>query len=211
MYVPAAFRESDTGRLHEFIRHHGFALVTTYGTQGLVASHLPVLLEATRGSLGTIVGHFAKANEQAVDFGCEALVVFSGPHAYISPTWYETPNTVPTWNYVAVHAYGVLMPTDDRTVLAKVLESTVNKYEGSSPSPWLFDANTEFHQKMMEGIVGFEIPITRLEGKWKLNQNHPVERRERVIAALNAVGGEDSLEIARLMAASLPPREKSED
>ena len=207
MYVPTAFRESDTARLHEFIDHHGFALVTTDGPQGLVASHLPVLLDPSRGSLGTLIGHFARANEQAVDFGCEALVVFSGPHAYISPTWYETPNTVPTWNYVAVHAYGVLTPVEDRTVLAEILKATVHKYEGSRPTPWLFDSETEFHRKLMHTIVGFTIQITRLEGKWKLNQNHPVERRERVIKALNTLGGEDSLEIARLMAASPPAKE----
>ena len=201
MYIPAAFRESDTARLHEFMQQHGFALVTTDGAQGLVASHLPLLLDPSRGPLGTLIGHFAKANEQARDFGCEALVVFSGPHAYISPTWYETPNTVPTWNYVAVHAYGILKPVADRTALAGILEALVHQYEAPRPEPWVFDAGTEFHQKLLDAIVGFEIEITRLEGKWKLNQNHPPERRRRVIDALNSLGGDDRLEIARLMAA----------
>lgn len=203
MYVPAAFRVTDTAVLHEFIHKHGFAVVTTMGSQGLVASHLPLLLEPTRGPLGTLVGHFAKANEQGLDFGCEALVVFSGAHTYISPTWYATPNTVPTWNYVAVHAYGVLKPIGDRTVLARILEATVDKYESPQPSPWQFDPTTEFHQKMFDGIIGFEIEITRLEGKWKLNQNHSTERRERVIKALNTVGGENATEIAQLMRSQL--------
>ena len=200
MYVPPAFRESDSARLHAFIQQHGFALVTTHGPHGLVASHLPLLLDPSRGPLGTLVGHFARANAQSRDFGCEALVAFSGPHAYISPTWYETPNTVPTWNYVAVHAYGALKPVADRSALAGILEATVRKYEGSRPKPWTFDPGTEFHQQLLDAIVGFEIEITRLEGKWKLNQNHPPERRQRVIDALNAAGGDDQLEIARLMA-----------
>lgn len=203
MYVPSAFRVTDTAILHEFIHKHGFAVVTTNGPQGLVASHLPLLLEPTRGPLGTLVGHFAKANEQGHDFGCEALVVFSGAHTYISPTWYATPNPVPTWNYVAVHAYGILKPIDDRAALVRILEATVNKYESPQPTPWQFDPNTEFHQKLCDGIIGFEIEITRLDGKWKLNQNHPAERRERVINTLNTVGGENATEIARLMSSQL--------
>jgi transcriptional regulator len=204
MYIPAAFRESDTARLHEFMQHHGFALLTTHGPQGLVASHLPLQLDTSNGPLGTLLGHFAKANEQARDFGCEALAVFSGPHAYISPTWYESPNTVPTWNYVAVHASGILTPVEDRNALADILQTTVNKYEASRPVPWKFDPLTEFHQKLLDGIVGFRIEITRLEGKWKLNQNHPLERRQRVIKALTEAGGENEQEIARLMALNAP-------
>lgn len=203
MYVPAAFRVSDTDQLHGFIQNHGFAVLATSGSQGLIASHVPVLLDRSRGPLGTLVGHFARANEQARDFGSEALAVFSGPHAYISPTWYETPETVPTWNYVAVHAVGVLKPVDDAAALVKILEATVEKYEGQKPVPWPFDPATEFHQKLLNGIVGFEIEITRLEGKWKLNQNHPAERRQRVVTALQNLGGENHLEIARLMEAGL--------
>ena len=201
MYIPAAFRESDTAKLHEFIRQHGFAMLTSHGECGLVASHLPLLIDPTRGPLGTLVGHFAKANEQATDAGAEVLAVFSGPHAYISPTWYETPNTVPTWNYVAVHAYGTLRIIDDKEELASILDAIVAKYEGSRPQPWPFDAGTDFHQKLLDGIVGFEIEITRLEGKWKLNQNHPVERRQRVITALNQAGGENNQAVAKLMEA----------
>jgi len=204
MYIPAAFRESDTAKLHEFIRQHSFALLTSHGERGLVASHLPLLVDPERGPLGTLLGHFARANEQAADAGAESLAVFSGPHAYISPTWYETPNTVPTWNYVAVHAYGVLRPIEDRAELARLLKRMVEMYEGSRSHPWPFDSGTDFHQKLLDGIVGFEIEITRLEGKWKLNQNHPVERRQRVIAALNEAGGENNQAVAKLMMQSIP-------
>lgn len=199
MYIPAAFRESNTARLHEFMREHSFALLTSHSARGLVASHLPLLVDATRGPLGTLAGHFAKANEQVADAGAESLAVFSGPHAYISPTWYEMPNTVPTWNYVAVHAYGVLRLIEDKAHTAHRLEQMIEKYEGSRSQPWPFDAGSDFHQKLFDGIIGFEIEITRLEGKWKLNQNHPAERRQRVIAALNAAGGENNHAMAKLM------------
>ncbi|MBS0205712.1 MAG: FMN-binding negative transcriptional regulator [Planctomycetes bacterium] len=203
MYIPAAFRESDTALLHEFIQSHGFATVMTDGSAGLMASHLPILLDPSRGPHGTLFGHFARANEHAAEMGAETLVVFSGPHAYISPTWYETPNTVPTWNYVAVHATGVLEPVADRDALAEILRATVDKYERSQPVPWSFDSGTEFHQKLMDAIVGFQITITRLEGKWKLNQNHPRERRQKVVDALKTAGGEDRQEIAALMQESI--------
>lgn len=208
MYVPAAFQQTDTVELFEFIRTYGFATVITQqsresqeanNTPGMTATHLPVLLEEGHGPFGRLVGHFAKANDQALDFGQEALVIFAGPHAYISPTWYAAPNTVPTWNYVAVHAYGVLKEVTDRQRLATILRSTVHKYESSRSNPWSFDAETDFHQKLMDGIIGFEIEISKLQGKWKLNQNHPAERRKRVVAALQSQADQNSQEIARLM------------
>jgi len=202
MYIPAAFRESDTGRLHDFIDQHGFGLLTSCGTQGLTATHLPLLLDRARGPFGTLLGHFAKANEQSLDADREVLAVFSGPHAYVSPAWYESPDTVPTWNYVAVHAYGILKRMDDPAAVTHMLEAMVQRYESTRQAPWQFDPETPFNRKMTAGIVGFEIEISRLEGKWKLNQNHPPERRRRVIAALNEAGGHDQVEMARLMEAS---------
>ncbi len=204
MYLPKAFRETDTAVLHKFMTQHGFAMLVTSGPQGLVASHLPILLDESQGPFGTLAGHFARANEQAADLGRDALVIFSGPHAYVSPSWYETPNTVPTWNYVAVHAYGVLEPVTDRTELCRILSDTTAKYEQPRPHPWTFAETTDFHQKLMDGIVGFKMKVSRLEGKWKLNQNHPSERREKVIQALRQVGGEHQLAIAALMQATLP-------
>lgn len=203
MYIPKAFRETDTALLHKFMSQHGFAMLITNGLQGMAASHLPILVDGSRGPWGTLTGHFARANEQSADFGREAMVIFSGPHAYVSPSWYETPNTVPTWNYVAVHAYGILEPIADRSELCQILSDTTAKYERPRPTPWEFDATTEFHQKLMDGVVGFKIEISRLEGKWKLNQNHPPERRQKVIQALQSVGGENPLAIAALMQGTL--------
>lgn len=202
MPIPAQFREADLSMLHKFIHRHGFGVLTTRGRDGLNVSHLPILLDESRGPHGTLRGHFSKGNDQVGDFDCQSLVVFSGPHAYISPTWYQTPDTVPTWNFVAVYAHGILKRVEGQESLIGILRDTVQKYEGSRPEPWTFDPSTDFHRKLLDGIVGFEIQITRLEGKWKLNQNHPVERRQRVIQALTEEGGEDSLAIARLMAES---------
>ena len=127
----------------------------------------------------------ARANPQwrCLD-GQQVLAVFSGPHAYISPTWYQAENVVPTWNYVAVHAYGEFRLVDEAKDLTDILTATVRHYERSKPQPWTIDTGTEFFQKFMRAVVGFRVEITRLEGKWKLNQNHPPERRERVIRAL---------------------------
>lgn len=203
MYIPAAFRESDLGRLHECMDQHSFAILTSNGPNGLIATHLPLILDRTQGPFGTLRGHFAKANEQAMEIGSAVLAVFSGPHAYISPTWYQSPDTVPTWNYVAVHAYGTMRPVEDFAALGQMLQALVQKYESTRANPWPFDPDTSFHQSMMKGIIGFEIEITQLEGKWKLNQNHPEERRRRVVAALNEAGGHDQNEVARMMEQTL--------
>lgn len=207
MYVPASFRVSDPIELHAFMRSYSFATLVTHGENGLTATHLPVLLDAEAGPHGHLLGHVARANPQWRDAEGEALVVFSGPHAYVSPTWYETPGTVPTWNYVAVHAYGVLRLVDDRDALHDILTRSVAAYERSMPRPWSYDRSDPDVEKLLPAIVGFRIEITRLEGKWKLNQNHPEPRRRKVIAALEARPDENSRAVAALMAATLRDKE----
>jgi transcriptional regulator len=130
--------------------------------------------------------------------------VFAGPHAYISPTWYEAANTVPTWNYTAVHAYGRAAVIEDREALLEIVQRSVTVYEAAMPRPWPLDTSGPFVDRLLSQIVGFRIPIEKIEGKWKLNQNHPVERREKVIRALEGRGGEDALAIAEMMQATLP-------
>ena len=199
MYVPPHFAETEISRLHEFMEQNSFALVTSRTADSLAASHLPLLLERDAGPHGRLVGHFARANPHWRDAAGEALVVFSGPHAYVSPTWYETENVVPTWNYVAVHAYGTLQLIDEQDELIEVLQRTVSLYESAMPAPWSFDANSDFIRKLAAMVVGFRIDITRLDGKWKLNQNHPQERREKVIRVLSERHDENSQAIAELM------------
>jgi transcriptional regulator len=129
------------------------------------------------------------------------LAIFSGPHAYVSPTWYEADKVVPTWNYVAVHAYGRLELIEDADATEAVLRRTVETYEAALPVPWRLDEPPEFVSRLAQQIVAFRIPIERIEGKWKLNQNHPPERRATVIAAFASRPDENSQEIARLMRA----------
>lgn len=191
MYVPAAFQVDDPEKIAQFIAEHSFATVITQHDGAPFASHVPLLFDRASGPHGTLVGHLARPNPQwqnAVDAaeGISALAIFSGPHTYISPTWYAEPNTVPTWNYVAVHATGRMKLLTNEQRLLELLTRTVNIYESSQPRPWrLEDQDQSFIQKLLGGIVGFEIAIEKLEGKWKLNQNQSAARRERVIAVLS--------------------------
>ncbi len=203
MYRPASFSVDETATLHDFIRAHGFATLVTRGAGGLVANHLPMLIDDADGPAGSLVGHMARANPQWRDIEGEALAVFSGPHSYISPTWYEASGTVPTWNYVAVHAYGTLRIVHEPEALLEILRRSVQAYEGSRATPWTFDESDLPLDKLLPSIVGFRLEIARLEGKWKLSQNHPEERRRRVIAALERQPDDDSQAIAALMKASI--------
>jgi transcriptional regulator len=199
VYIPASFAESDTAKLHAFIRKNSFGVLASQGDGGLIASHLPLLLDADAGPHGRLFGHMARANPQWRNLQGEVLAIFSGPHAYVSPSWYEEGGTVPTWNYVAVHAYGAFRVIEDRDSLLDILRRSVQTYEGTRPEPWPFDESAPHVEAMLKAIVGFRIEITRLEGKWKLSQNHPEERRRKVMRALEAGPDEDSQVIARLM------------
>jgi transcriptional regulator len=136
--------------------------------------------------------------------GQTALAIFSGPHAYISPTWYEAEQVVPTWNYVAVHAYGRVQTIEDEGALLDIVQRTVRIYEQSMPQPWSFDGSGTFAKRMLAQIVGFRIEIDKIEGKWKLNQNHPVERRKKVVEALRERADENALAVAAMMQERLP-------
>lgn len=199
MYVPASFAEPDTARLHDFMRRHNFAVLTSQGEDGLIGSHLPLLLDPDAGPHGHLIGHMARANPQWRGVRGEVLAVFHGPHAYVSPAWYEEPGTVPTWNYVAVHAYGTFRLVEDRDGLLDILRRSVLAYESPKPKPWVYDEAEPYVEKMLGAIVGFRIEITRLEGKWKLSQNHPEGRRQKVIRALRAQPDENSQAVAGLM------------
>ncbi len=204
MYVPTVFVESDTAKLHEFIRQYSFGVLTSHGEAGLTASHLPLLLDADAGPHGQVLGHMARANPQWRGVRGEVMAIFSGPHAYVSPSWYEEGGTVPTWNYVAVHAYGTFHVVEERDSLLDILRRSVLTYESPRPEPWAFDESPSHVEKMLGAIVGFRIELTRLEGKWKLSQNHSDERRRKVIRAMEARPDADSQAIARLMSEGLP-------
>lgn len=204
MYIPAAFAEADQNRLHDFMEQHSFGLLVSQ-VEGLpCATHLPFLLDRTAGQYGSLICHVARANPQWLEAnGQPALAVFSGPHAYISPTWYEAELVVPTWNYVAVHATGRMQVIEDQAALLKIVQDMVRLYEQPLPQPWSFDSTSTFTERLLGQIVGLRIEIEKLEGKWKLNQNHPGERRQKVVRALQQRGDDNALAIAELMQATL--------
>ena len=200
MYIPAHFAAPSDDAIYAAMERYSFATLVSGSGSDLVASHLPLLIERSSGPRGTILGHMARANSQwqsAAD--TQVLAIFSGPHTYISPSWYEAEKVVPTWNYVVVHASGLLQLIDDPAAAEALLHQTIAKYEASRPQPWQFQESPQFTARLVEQIVAFRIPIERLEGKWKLNQNHPAERRNKVAAALEAQEDENSQDIAKLM------------
>jgi len=200
MYIPPAFCVSDLPTLHDFIERHSFGLLVSLREGAPFASHLPFLLDRRAGEQGTLVGHIARANPQWNQWeGQEALAVFSGPHAYISPTWYDSANVVPTWNYVAVHATGRMRLVEDPAGLLDIVQRTVEVYERGMPNPWTMQEAGTFIERLLPQIVGFRMELERLEGKWKLSQNHPEERQEKVASALAARNDENSKAIATLM------------
>ena len=201
MYTPPLFKEDRIDVLHEAIRCTGLATLVSATAEGLVASHVPMLLDPLPAPYGTLIGHLARANPQANHAIGEVLVIFQGPEAYISPSWYATKRqdgkVVPTWNYVAVHAYGTIEFFNDPARLRAVVTQLTDRQEASRPEPWaVTDAPAGFIEGMLKGIVGFALPINRLEGKWKMSQNRPAADRAGVIAGLEAVGRQD---IARLI------------
>ena len=204
MYIPTAFRETDRAKLHDFIDGHSFGLLVSSLGGAPFVTHLPFLLERDGGPEGTLLGHVARANPHWRELeGREVLVVFPGPHAYVSPTWYEAEEVVPTWNYVAVHAYGSCRLLEERQAVAELLTRLVARHEGGMPTPWAFDPAAAFPQRRLPHVVGFRVEISRLEGKWKVGQNHPPERRAKAARALAESADPDAREIARLMLETL--------
>lgn len=176
MYTPRLNQETSTTIMWQFIRRHPLCAVVTHSQQGLIASHIPMVLEEN-GAFGVLRGHVARANSQWNNLTTdEALLIFSGPEHYISAAWYpgklDHGKEVPTWNYVAVHAYGKLRIVEDAQWLLDHLHALTDQSEVIAEVPWkVSDAPADFIQKLTGGIVGFELPISRLEGKWKVSQN----------------------------------------
>jgi transcriptional regulator len=199
MYVPEAFRQSELTVLHDFIERHSFGVLCSTSAGAPSASHVPLLLEREPAPLGTLLGHLARANPQWREAdGQPVLVIFSGPHAYISPSWYQAEQMVPTWNYAAVHATGILRTIQEPEPLRDLVARMVQYYESPRAQPWQLEAGSEYVTKLLRGIVGFRIELTKLEGKWKLSQNQPQER-PGVVNGLRQQGDADSLGVAELM------------
>ena len=198
MYVPASFAVSDVKTLDSFIERYEFATLTSSSSTGLVASHIPIMLRRSAGK-AVLVGHVARANDQwrQFDGNAEALAIFHGPHAYVSPTWYATAPAVPTWNYAAVHVYGKPLARDEGDFTAAVLRDLVARHEVSRAKPWRTeDLARDLFEKLAKAIVAFEMPIDRIEGKFKLGQNRSQDDRVGMLEGLDAEKSPDAEALA---------------
>jgi transcriptional regulator len=210
MYVPAHFADDRISVLHDAIRSSGLATLVTLTADGLIASHVPLLLNPEPAPYGTLIGHLARPNPQGRGAIGEAMAIFQGPDGYITPSYYATKRengkVVPTWNYVAIHAYGTLRFIDDRSHLLDIVTRLTNRHEGDRAAPWaVTDAPADFVQGMLNGIIGFELTITRLQGKRKMSQNRPEADRVGVVDGLTEDGRPDlAREVAAAAVASKP-------
>jgi transcriptional regulator len=203
LYIPDHFRVDDRTQLTDFIEHNAFATLVTSGSAGLHVSHVPLLPEPVPGGRLRLLGHVARANPQwqALESAEHVLAIFHGPHAYVSPGWYQQHPSVPTWNYAAVHAAGRARLMEEAELHELLLRLSAT-YEAGRQTPWrMAELPADFVDRMLKAIVGFEIEVERLEGKFKLSQNRPAEVG-RVIEALEREG---ETAVASLMRATLAP------
>ncbi len=196
MYLPQLFNEERIDLMHDAICRARLATLVTMTADGLIASHVPMLLDPSPAPYGTLIGHLARPNPQARGAVGDALAIFQGPEAYITPSWYATKRAtgkvVPTWNYVAIHAYGPVEFFDNRDRLRDLVTRLTDRHETLRADPWaVTDAPADFIDGMLNGSVGFALSISRLEGKWKMSQNRPAEDRAGVIAGLEAEQRQD--------------------
>jgi len=206
LYLPAYFEESRTEVLHALMRARPLAALVTLCDSGLVANHIPVETLAEPAPHGMLRGHIARANPlwQEYRADTEALAIFQGPQVYISPSFYpskqQTGEVVPTWDYAVVHARGTLRFVQDAGWLHALVTRLSDSHEASRRKPWkVGDAPPPYVKKMLSLIVGFELSITALTGKWKISQNHSAANRQGVVNGLNESAGEDSREIAGML------------
>ncbi len=195
MYIPAANREDDPAELKRFMRENPLCALVSISKQGLLASHIPVVLHESESGFGVLRGHVARGNQQwrDIDPRLESLAIFTGPQHFISASWYPGTQThgreVPTWNYVAVHAYGQLRAIEDRAWIVEHVSTLTDRHEAIADVPWkVSDAPPEFIAKMAGAIVGLELEITRVEGRWKASQNRTEDDAKEVMAALERMG-----------------------
>jgi transcriptional regulator len=206
VYVPTHFEENDVGVLHGLIRAYPLGALVTATPGGLDANHIPFLVHPDPAPFGTLQGHVARANPvwRESQTATDALVIFQGPQSYISPSWYptkhDTQKVVPTWNYVVVHAHGPLRVIDDAAWLRAHLEALTREHESTRPAPWaITDAPADFVAGMITALIGVEITIARLRGKWKVSQNRSARDRNGVVDGLTRDGTGAALSMADLV------------
>ena len=210
MYLPQHFREENPEKLQTLLREYSFATLVSWHDGLPFASHLPLLFEKDSAGNGKLLGHMARANPQWLSFENKqpVLAIFHGPHAYVSPSWYATPG-VPTWNYAVVHVYGKPRLIEEKENLWQLIVRLTDIYEAAQPQPWKPDMPEDRRAKLLEMIVGFEIEIEQIQGKFKLSQNRSLEDQSRVIEQLRQGGSFDSSPLANLMESKLVKRARS--
>ena len=206
MYSPSQFEETRIEVLHGLIHDHPLATLITYGPGGLEANHIPFEIHADPAPFGTLRAHVARANTVWRDFCADtgALVVFQGPSAYITPSWYaakrETGKVVPTYNYAVVHASGPMRAIEDRDWLRALVERLTNRFEAARAQPWrVADAPADFVENLLGAIVGLEIPVARLVGKWKMSQNRPATDIDGIVRGLREMGEDNVAAVGKLV------------
>jgi transcriptional regulator len=206
MYLPKHFEETRVQVLHDLIGAHPLGALVSMTSAGLEANHIPFEVDPEPAPFGTLRGHIARANPlwRECSRDVDALVIFQGPDIYVSPGWYatkqETGKVVPTWNYVVVHAYGTPRFIDDRDWLRAFVTKLTNRHEAQRPDPWaVTDAPADYIEQMLGAIIGLEIPIARLVGKWKVSQNRPAQDREGAAEGLLREGGASAAAMAELI------------
>ena len=212
MYVPKYHEESDLSVLHALVKAHPLGTWVTYSDAELMANHIPFLLDTTRGKHGTLIGHVARANRvwQSYSTTVNSVVVFQGVETYISPSWYPSKlshgKAVPTWNYAVVHAHGLPRSVEDPEWLLTHLNQLTDVHEAEQALPWkVTDAPQDFIDRLLQAIVGIEIPIEKLVGKWKVSQNRPDPDKRGVVAGLLARDDARSAEMAALVGQHVSP------
>jgi transcriptional regulator len=210
VYLPKYFEETRVAVLHDLVKSHPFAPLVAVGPSGLIVNHIPFLLDPTRGEFGTLRAHVARANPvwQQISTTSESVVIFQGPHAYISPTWYpskhEHGKAVPTWGYAVVHAHGVPSVVEDGAWLLDLVTELSAVHESSQALPWqVSDAPKEYIDRLVERIVGIEIPIARLVGKWKVDQPRSQADKLGAVAGLTSRNTDDARAVAALIMQTL--------
>jgi transcriptional regulator len=203
MYLPSHFEEDRPDILRGLVADHPLGALVTLGPDGLNGNHVPFLYDAEPAPFGTLRAHVARANPVWREFNkdLEALVIFQGPQVYVTPSWYpkkqETGKVVPTWNYLVVHAYGALRPVDDAEWLRRFVTRLTDRFESGRADPWkVTDAPADYVDAMLKAIVGIEIPVTRVYGKWKTSQNQQPPEREGVARGLRGAGDANAARVA---------------
>lgn len=195
MYTPKHFKMSDRNEINDFIHKNSFGILVSQNEGKIIATHLPILLKENEGENGFLYGHMAKANRQWENISDDVLVIFPGAHKYISPTWYDSDQTVPTWSYLSVHVYGKITILDDRDSKETAVREIVKYFEGENSSYKIGNLKHVTFEGLLRGITAFKIEITEIEGKKKISQNHPETRQKLVIGELEKINDDDSKEI----------------